>query len=80
MERSIQDKSRIIWTNCYVFQNVQQPSNIPNDDEHNIHATYRQKPHIGLHGQHSYPHFNKETITQDNERNTQNTSGARLIS
>ena len=50
MERSIQDKSRIIQTNCHVLQNVQQPSNISNDDEHNIHTTHRQKPNIGLHG------------------------------
>jgi len=55
---------------------VQQPSNIPDDDEHNIHATYHQKPHIGLDGRHSHPCFNKETITQNDERSTQNTSGA----
>ena len=80
MERSIQDESRIIQANCHVLRNVQQPSNIPNNDEHNICTTYRQKPHTGLHRQHSHSCSNKETITQDNERSTQNTSGARLIS
>jgi len=55
---------------------VQQPSNIPNNNEHNIYITYCQKPHIGLHGQHSYPCSNKETIAQDDKRSTQNTLGA----
>ena len=79
MERSIQDKSRIIRTNCHVLWNVQQPSNISNDDEHNICTTHRQKPNIGLHGRHSHPCSNKETTAQDDKRSTQNTSGARLI-
>jgi len=76
IERSIQDKSRIIQTNCHILRNVQQPSNIPNNNEHNIYITYCQKPHIGLHGQHSYPCSNKETIAQDDKRSTQNTLGA----
>jgi len=76
MERSIQNKSRIIQANCHVLWNMQQPSNIPNNDEHNIRTTYRQKPHTGLHGQYSHSCSNEETITQDDERSTQDTSGA----
>ena len=80
MERSIQDESRIIRANCYVLRNVQQPSNIPNNDEHDICTAYHQKPHTGLYGRHSHSCSNKETITQDDERSTQNTLGTRLIS
>jgi len=58
---------------------VQQPSNIPNNDKHNICTTYCQKSYTGLYGQHSHSCSNKETIAQDNERSTQNTSGAQLI-
>jgi len=79
MERSIQDESRIIRTNCHVLRNVQQPSNISNNDEHNIRTTHRQKPNTGLHGQHSHPCSNKEIITQNNERSTQDTSGVMNI-
>jgi len=55
---------------------MQQPSDIPNDDEHNICTTYCQKPDTGLHGQHSHSCSNKKTITQNDKRSAQNTLGA----
>jgi len=59
---------------------VQQPSNIPNNDEHNIRTINHKKPYTGLHGQYFHLRSNKKTTTQDYKRSTQNTPRARLIS